>query len=398
MPLPYERYGLEANAPFGAADYAAHVRLLDSRMTHFCCWMVNIYRGTTFGTAFRDYAMVSGKPLLIGEFGIDAYNSRVEVGESSIGEDQQEHAEGVIALVEELERHATVCVHHCARDALCSDHASPPDYCVDHYGQSCTSWECQSNRPYSWLPQESATHCRDLYCPWVNDGVCDDTGNDTRVNYCPWGTDCADCGPRDDNVASGGFLMSWVDEWWKGDLSWGPNNGRYCPDNGPDGPFVQRPCGPFKEGFNDNFLNEEWWGLLSTQQACGSRAGVDPDRLTPRTAFHELRMRWGTSGSVAFAGCSAFAAVDNRGTSLLERTAALGINASSAAACGREMATQRQRARVCAAASAAGYPFAANGLPLATWQVRLPTSSEPFQTLPNPSKPFGALPNPSEPF
>ena len=37
---------------------------------------VNTYRGPNFGSLFLDYEKVSGKPLLLGEYGIDAYNSQ----------------------------------------------------------------------------------------------------------------------------------------------------------------------------------------------------------------------------------------------------------------------------------------------------------------------------------
>ena len=70
--LPYTRYSTDQ---VGWKDFVAHVRLLESRMTHFAVWMVNVYRGVTFGDLFKDYAKVSGKPLLIGEYGTDAYNS-----------------------------------------------------------------------------------------------------------------------------------------------------------------------------------------------------------------------------------------------------------------------------------------------------------------------------------
>jgi hypothetical protein len=104
VPLPFERYGLEPYAPFSASDFAAHVRLLDNRMTHFCCWMANIYRGTTFGSAFHDYAKVSGKPLLIGEYGIDAYNSAPSVA----AEDEQIDVVALDQLFEHLDVAANI--------------------------------------------------------------------------------------------------------------------------------------------------------------------------------------------------------------------------------------------------------------------------------------------------
>ena len=38
-------------------------------------WGVNAYRGSTFGSLFNDFQTVSGKPLVILEYGIDAYNA-----------------------------------------------------------------------------------------------------------------------------------------------------------------------------------------------------------------------------------------------------------------------------------------------------------------------------------
>ena len=365
VPLPFERYGLEPYAPFSASDFAAHVRLLDNRMTHFCCWMANIYRGTTFGSAFHDYAKVSGKPLLIGEYGIDAYNSAPSVA----AEDQAAHAAGIVNLVEELERHAISCRANCARDGLCLSYSSAPPFCTQEFGTDCTSWECQTAGSLA-AGGEAGVRCRQYVCPTAGDGVCNDGGPGSEFATCPYGTDCEDCGPRDDNVVSGGFLMSWVDELWKGDRSCGPDTGpsngfcgRYCPDHGPDGPYLQRPCGGRMSTFPDGFLNEEWWGLLAPRQACGARAGVDPDRLSPRTAFHEIRLRWGflTDGTSS-AGCSAFDAIGNGGSQLLERTDALGLRSASfetqqnVSRCGARMALERLKARVCETARLAGFP------------------------------------------
>ena len=179
---------------------------------------VNIYRGTSFGNVFQEYAKVSSKPLLIGEYGIDAYNARSVVS----GEDQDEHADGTIKLVEELERNAVSCLVNC---------------------------------------------------------VDDDTS-----------------GPPVEKVASGGFIMSWVDELWKGKSCGpdaGPSNGycgRYCPDSNPE---FQSPCGLEKPGFPDGWMNEEYWGLMGSETACYTAAqlvagDVLPDRMVPRLAFVEV--------------------------------------------------------------------------------------------------------------
>ncbi len=51
-------------------DVAAH----DGAMTALDFWCVQVYRGTTFGSLFTDFAAASGRPLVITEFGIDAFN------------------------------------------------------------------------------------------------------------------------------------------------------------------------------------------------------------------------------------------------------------------------------------------------------------------------------------
>lgn len=42
----------------------------------------------------------------------------------------------------------------------------------------------------------SKTLCDDS-CPFANDGVCDDGGDDAVNHVCQFGTDCADCGERE---------------------------------------------------------------------------------------------------------------------------------------------------------------------------------------------------------
>ena len=44
-------------------------------------------------------------------------------------------------------------------------------------------------------------------------------------------------------------------------------------------------CGVVNWNFPDNFMNEEWWGLLSVQAGCSTG---NVDRLTPRLAYHQV--------------------------------------------------------------------------------------------------------------
>ncbi|HNS50121.1 MAG TPA: glycoside hydrolase family 2 TIM barrel-domain containing protein [Anaerolineae bacterium] len=46
----------------------------DPQVPNLDVWSVQVYRGPSFGSLFVDYAAVSGKPLAITEYGIDAYD------------------------------------------------------------------------------------------------------------------------------------------------------------------------------------------------------------------------------------------------------------------------------------------------------------------------------------
>jgi len=52
------------------------IRTNDTRMTQFNCWAAQLYRGRSFGSLFSQYETVSAKPLLVTEFGMDAYDRR----------------------------------------------------------------------------------------------------------------------------------------------------------------------------------------------------------------------------------------------------------------------------------------------------------------------------------
>lgn len=51
----------------------------EKNTTHLDVWSVQLYRGKDFGDFFKEYQNVSTKPLLVLEFGIDAYDDRKKV-------------------------------------------------------------------------------------------------------------------------------------------------------------------------------------------------------------------------------------------------------------------------------------------------------------------------------
>ena len=73
-------------------------------------WSVNEYRGPGFSRLFDQWGFVSGKPMFLGEYGIDAYNSVTQA------EDQATHAQWVGGLWTEIAR--TLSANNTANIAL----------------------------------------------------------------------------------------------------------------------------------------------------------------------------------------------------------------------------------------------------------------------------------------
>lgn len=58
------------------AGVAASITAFDGIMTNFNAWCLQAYRGKSFGMLFREYSLASTKPMLITEFGMDAFDQR----------------------------------------------------------------------------------------------------------------------------------------------------------------------------------------------------------------------------------------------------------------------------------------------------------------------------------
>jgi hypothetical protein len=56
-------------------DALSQVNSQDANMTNFDFWGIQVYRGSSFYSFFNDYQNFSSKPLIITEFGHDAYNN-----------------------------------------------------------------------------------------------------------------------------------------------------------------------------------------------------------------------------------------------------------------------------------------------------------------------------------
>jgi len=56
-------------------DALPQVAANDAALTNIDFWSIQVYRGLTFGVFFNQYAAASSKPLIVTEFGVDAYDA-----------------------------------------------------------------------------------------------------------------------------------------------------------------------------------------------------------------------------------------------------------------------------------------------------------------------------------
>ncbi len=91
-------------------DLPGSIASFNSTMTNFNAWCVQVYRGNSFGTLFRDYAVASGKPLLVTEFGMDAYDRRIE---AEYVDNALAQAESVVSMWYQLSANTPVASGGC---------------------------------------------------------------------------------------------------------------------------------------------------------------------------------------------------------------------------------------------------------------------------------------------
>lgn len=72
----------------------------DAEVPNLDVWSIQIYRGSTFGSLFADYAALSDKPLFVSEYGIDAYDDVHGAEYASVGPDYQ--AQYAVSLWNEI--------------------------------------------------------------------------------------------------------------------------------------------------------------------------------------------------------------------------------------------------------------------------------------------------------
>lgn len=109
-------------------DAIPQIAARDAAMASLDFWCVQTYRGTTLGTLFTEYAAASTRPLVLTEFGTDAYNH-------TTGQPYPDNAEftatTVAGLWTEIAANAATCV----------------GACVFEYADEW--WKTQSGSPFS---------------------------------------------------------------------------------------------------------------------------------------------------------------------------------------------------------------------------------------------------------
>ena len=80
------------------------IKAYDSNMTNLDAWGVQLYRGKTFGNFLKVYPNVSSKPVIIMEFGIDAYDNVDQA------ENQGMQAKYVRSLWGEIEENSNITI------------------------------------------------------------------------------------------------------------------------------------------------------------------------------------------------------------------------------------------------------------------------------------------------
>jgi|GEM_PF-1195338 len=91
-------------------DALDHLAWADPTMTNINFWCMQIYRGTSFGSFFGDFAARSGRPVVISEYGLDAYDAGAKAPYPNNGAFA---ADAVTNLWLEIAKSASVCAGGC---------------------------------------------------------------------------------------------------------------------------------------------------------------------------------------------------------------------------------------------------------------------------------------------
>ena len=201
-------------------------------------WTAQVYRGSSFGNFFEGMGNATDKPVLLTEYGVDAYH---DVCGAKLADDE------------------TPCFNIVGDNS--GSHEDEEAQAAFAFNLTLEIYGAASDKP----------KCAGARTGWTN------------------------C------TCIGGFLMSWVDEYWKGSKSQAgcsptirsPHfNAKKCDPKahvtcGNWDTAVHDLCGYWLEAAPDHYVNEEWFGVTAPTQ-CESSV----DGLRPRAAYYTMRELW----------------------------------------------------------------------------------------------------------
>jgi len=208
-------------------------------------WTAQVYRGNTFGDFFGTMSDATDKPVLLTEYGVDAYHD------------------------------------------VCGTQATTP--CYNRFGDESGSYvdeAAQADYALKLTREIQSNSSLQEHCGRAKRGSTDEDGY----------PNCA---------TVGGFLMSWVDEYWKGATAQAKCAPTYddpdfsvatCDDHahvtcGNWNASDHDLCGYKLDAAPDGYVNEEWFGI-TTPTTCGDNINA----IAPRDIFWQMRHHWTGAG------------------------------------------------------------------------------------------------------
>ena len=93
---------------------------------------------------------------------------------------------------------ASICNDSCstALDGECDDGGPGAEYDICPLGHDCTDCGASDREGLVELMRNADGLYCDEICGFSDDGECDDGGPGSETDFCRYGSDCIDCGPR----------------------------------------------------------------------------------------------------------------------------------------------------------------------------------------------------------
>ena len=91
---------------FPITDALSSVQIVDELVPTIDFWSIQVYRSTTFGSFFDEYKLASDKPVVLTEYGYDAFDN---IAQSEYPDNAAFTADVVEGMIKEIEANSDVC-------------------------------------------------------------------------------------------------------------------------------------------------------------------------------------------------------------------------------------------------------------------------------------------------